>query len=70
MPVRLKRLIGAVLLLLFIPVYALFAMAGAAAVLPGTGPLAQFGYYAVAGLLWVLPAGVIVTWMFRPPRSA
>lgn len=69
MPVRLKRLIGAVMLLIFVPTYALFAMALAAAVLPGTGGWTQLGYYMVAGLAWVLPAGVIVTWMFRPKRA-
>ena len=27
---------------------------------------AQFAYFLVAGLLWVLPAGLLIRWMQRP----
>ena len=69
MPARLRKLIGAIVLLVFIPAYALYAMAAAATVLPGTSGWTQLGYYIVAGLLWVLPAGVVVTWMMKPARG-
>jgi hypothetical protein len=65
----LRKLVGTVVLLVFVPAYALFAMALAAAVLPGTGALTQLAYYAAAGLAWVPPAGLIIWWMFRPPAS-
>jgi hypothetical protein len=29
---------------------------------------AELGYYAVAGLLWALPAGWLISWMQRPDR--
>lgn len=69
MAYRLRKLLGAVILLIFVPFYALYAMALAASILPGTGPWTQLGYYVVAGLAWILPAGLVVTWMFRPPKA-
>lgn len=66
MPIRLRKFIGTLILLAFIPFYALIAMTLAVAILPGTSGWIQAGYYIVAGLLWVLPAGLVVTWMVRP----
>jgi len=55
----------------FVPVYALVVVVIAGMVLPGTSTLAETLFFLVTGLLWVLPAGVIVTWMVRPrePRA-
>ena len=66
---RLRKLIGAVVLGVFVPFYALVAMTVAAARLPGTSGLTQTLFYAVAGLLWVIPAGLVITWMQRPDRA-
>lgn len=66
MPQRARKLIGTVLLVAFIIVYSLTAMTIAAAKLPGTSGLAQLVYYAVAGLLWALPAAGLIWWMQRP----
>lgn len=63
---RLRKLIGTILLVAFVCVYSLAAMLVATAVLPGTSGVVQLSYYAVAGLLWVLPAGAIIYWMARP----
>ncbi len=54
------------LLVVFVPLYALIAMTVGAAKLPGTSLLVQTLYYAVAGLIWVIPAGFIIKWMQRP----
>ena len=54
------------LLVVFVPFYALIAMTIGAAKLPGTSLLVQTLYYAVAGLIWVVPAGLIIKWMQRP----
>jgi hypothetical protein len=67
---RLRKLVGTVLLLVFVPVYALFALAVASNVLPADGPLIHLAFFLVAGLAWVPPAGLIVWWMFRPPADA
>jgi hypothetical protein len=58
--------VGAVLLLVFIAGYALLAMAAAAAILPRSERGLEFLYYLTTGLLWVLPAGLIIRWMQRP----
>lgn len=60
-----KALVGTIALLGFILVYVLAAMLVAAAVLPNSGWVTQFGYYAFAGLAWVPPAGLIISWMYR-----
>jgi len=69
MPPRLRKLIGTVALVVFVTFYALIAMTIGAAKLPGTSYPIQVGYYATAGLLWVLPAGAIIAWMLRPGRK-
>lgn len=69
MPKRLRTFIGAVALALFIPFYALSAMVIAGVKLPGTPVVVQTLAYAVLGLFWVLPAGLIVAWMARPERK-
>lgn len=61
-----RKLAGTVLLLLLVLVYVFAAMLLATAILPGAGRLAEFIYYAVAGLAWVPLAGLIVNWMHRP----
>jgi len=68
MPQRLRKLIGATVLAVFVPFYALTAMSIAGARLPGTSVLVQTIFYAVGGLLWVIPAGLIIRWMQRPER--
>lgn len=61
---RQRKLTGTILLLAFIAVYALLAM-GVAIILQvnNASKLAELAYYAVAGLLWVIPAGIIIKWM-------
>jgi hypothetical protein len=62
---RTRKLIGTIVLLLFLCVYALVVMA-LSVKLPTWGVAGQTIYYAAAGLLWVIPAGFIVKWMQRP----
>ncbi len=52
--------------MVFVPVYALFVVVIAGMVLPGRSTLTETLFFLVTGLLWVLPAGVIITWMVRP----
>ncbi|HZL40193.1 MAG TPA: DUF2842 domain-containing protein [Pseudolabrys sp.] len=66
MPARLRKLIGAVLLLVLVCVWALLAMALAQSALTDINGLVAAIYYVVAGLGWVLPAMPIVSWMSRP----
>jgi hypothetical protein len=62
---RTRKLIGTVVLLLSLAVYATFA-----AVI-GSGRIAlapqwvQFAFFLTTGLAWVIPAGLLIRWMQR-----
>jgi hypothetical protein len=66
---RTRKLIGTAFLAVFVPFYALVAMTIAAARLPGTSGLTQTLFFAIGGLIWVIPAGAVIHWMQRPPRE-
>jgi len=68
MPDRLRKLIGSIILVIFVIIYALSVMTVAAAKLPGTSGLTQLMFYLVTGLAWVVPAGAIIYWMQKPRR--
>ena len=70
MPKRLRTFVGTVVLAVFIPLYALTAMVVAGVKLPGMPVLYQTVAYAVLGLFWVLPAGLVVFWMARPDKKS
>ncbi|MGE0701248.1 MAG: DUF2842 domain-containing protein [Hyphomicrobiaceae bacterium] len=61
-----RALLGTMALVLFMLVYVLAASVLALAILPGGNRIAEFFYYAVAGLAWVPAAGLIVRWMYAP----
>lgn len=65
----LRKLIGTVILVFTVPIYALIAMVVAVAMLPGVNFWWQLVYYIVAGLLWVLPAGLLISWMAKPDAA-
>jgi hypothetical protein len=65
MNVRVKKLVGTVVMVVFLTIYSLMAMLLAVQLLPGTSGLAQLAYYTVAGLLWVVPVGALILWMQR-----
>ena len=71
MPIRLKKLIGTVLLVLLVIVYALLATMVAVAQLSESGPVTHLAFFFFSGLLWVLPAMAIIKWMMveKKPRA-
>lgn len=69
MPVRVKKLIGTVLLVLLVFVYALIATMVAVAQLSQSGPVVHLAFFFFSGLLWILPAMWIIKWMVKPPKS-
>lgn len=69
MPVRLKKLIGTILLVLLVIVYALLATIIAVAQLAEAGPVMHLLFFFLSGLLWVLPAMLIIKWMVTEPRA-
>jgi len=66
MSIRIRKLIGAVALLVLVTAWALLAMALAQFVFASSNSLAAWLFYIVAGLGWVLPAMPVVSWMSRP----
>lgn len=66
MSVRIRKLIGTVALLVFLVLYAWLASAIGAGRISLAPAWAQFAYFLVAGLLWVIPAGLLIRWMQRP----
>jgi hypothetical protein len=63
---RTRKLIGTVLMIVLVLGWALFFMALAQGRIAEASRLWQGLYYVVAGLGWVIPAGVIIKWMSRP----
>jgi Protein of unknown function (DUF2842) len=64
---RLRRLIGACLIMLLVLVYALVAALIGDVVATTQPKLVQILYFFVAGLLWIVPVGAIIKWMYRVP---
>jgi Protein of unknown function (DUF2842) len=65
MPIRLRKLIGGIVLIVLVVTWALIAMALAQSPLVKANGLIEVIYYVVAGLGWVLPAMPLVKWMSR-----
>lgn len=66
MTMRTRKLLGTVMLLVLVVVYALLALAAAVVLqVNNASKIAELIFYVVAGLLWVLPAAWIVSWMSR-----
>ena len=65
---RIKKLIATlVIVLVWLPVYALFVMGLAEHVLPRAAWYVSLGFYALAGTLWIVPIGLSFPWMYREP---
>lgn len=69
MTIRKRKFVGAILLVLFLAVYALAAMMVAVVLQVGGSKLAELLYYPIAGLAWLPPAMWLVTWMQRPDAA-
>jgi hypothetical protein len=67
MPIRLRKLIGTVALLILVIAWMLLAMAVAQFPVIKANGLVEVIYYFVAGLGWVLPAMPLIRWMLSRP---
>lgn len=66
MPMRVKKLIGTVVLIVLVIVYALIATLFAVANLGQSSPVVHLLFFAISGLLWIVPAMVVIKWMITP----
>ena len=67
---RLRKFIGAVLLLALVVFWALGAMAIAQGRVTELHWALQTVCYVLLGILWVIPAGALIWWMERPDKKA
>jgi hypothetical protein len=65
-PIRIRKLIGAVALIVLVVSWSLIAMALAQLPVIKANGVVESLYYALAGLGWVLPAMPLIRWMSRP----
>lgn len=69
MPVRLKKLIGTILIVALVILYALIATTIATYRLAESPWWIHLIYFFVTGVFWIVPAMVIIRWMERPPKK-
>lgn len=69
MTIRKRKFVGAIVLVLFLAVYALAAMMVAVVLQVSGSKLAELVYYPIAGLAWLPPAMWLVKWMQRPDAA-
>ena len=69
MPIRVRKLIGAVVLIVLVVSWSLVAMALAQLPVIKANKFVETIYYVVAGLGWVLPAMPLIKWMSGGPVS-
>ncbi len=63
-----KKLIGTVLMLIWLVFYALIASALAVHILPHASWYVSLLFYAAAGLLWIVPIGLALPWLYGEPK--
>lgn len=66
MSIRTRKLIGTVVLLIFLAVYAFLAMLAAVVLQVSANKAVELLFYLVGGLAWVVPAAWLVRWMQKP----
>jgi predicted membrane channel-forming protein YqfA (hemolysin III family) len=65
---RARKLVGTIVMLVFIFSYALFAMAVAEGRITEAPKLVQTLAYVVLGLIWVVPLMPLIRWMAKPDK--
>lgn len=66
---RIKKLIGTIVMVLFVAFYALLIAAVAPRILTGANKAVELGFYVIAGLAWVLPLLPLIKWMEKKSQG-
>ncbi|MEM8540884.1 MAG: DUF2842 domain-containing protein [Pseudomonadota bacterium] len=69
MPMRLKSFIGMLILIALVLVYALVATTVAAYRLADSEWYVHLAFFGFSGLLWVVPAMFVISWMLKPKKD-
>jgi hypothetical protein len=64
---RIKKLIGTIVMVIFVGFYALLIAGLAPRVLTGASKWVELGFYIIAGLAWVIPLLPLIRWMEKKP---
>jgi len=64
-----RKIIGAFLILILMALYALLATTFAAANLAQASGWVHLIYFLLTGILWILPAMLLIKWMLKPDKS-
>ncbi|MFE1601702.1 DUF2842 domain-containing protein [Methylobacterium sp. ID0610] len=67
---RTRSLIGTIVMIAFVLIYAPLAMALADSHIAETPPVVQSILYALLGILWIFPLMPLIRWMARPDGGA
>lgn len=70
LPQKLRSFIGTILIIVLVLVYALLAVTVASAYLGDSSAWVHLAYFAASGVLWILPAMLIIKWMAGPKAGA
>ena len=60
---RTRKFFGMIMLVSWVVIYAAVGMTIGAAVVTNASPLAQILFFLITGLIWIVPAGLIIRWM-------
>jgi len=63
-----KKLIGTVLILFWLVIYALVVTGLAVRILPHAAWYVSLFFYAASGVLWIVPIGLALPWMYAEPK--
>jgi hypothetical protein len=66
---KLRSFIGTILIILIVSIYALLATTIATATLAAAPWWAHLLYFLLTGLLWVVPAMLVIKWMAGPVKK-
>ncbi|MES0879390.1 DUF2842 domain-containing protein [Roseibium sp. SCP14] len=64
-----RKFIGMIALVVFVIVYAFTAMVIGDMTLQQSSTIVRLIYFAIAGLIWVIPAGAIIWWMEKGGKN-
>ncbi len=66
LPIRLRKFIGLLIFVAVLFIYVWLAMELSALIIDHTTPpIFNVIFYAIAGFLWVIPAGAVIYWMAK-----
>lgn len=69
MPLRLKKFIGTILIVILVSLYAVLATTIATLTLSSSPWYVHLLYFLLTGVLWILPAMLIIRWMAGPKKT-